>query len=89
MMVQMEDALGQLEQVNLPATHAEYPNWSRKLPLDLEEWSTDARVTALAEALRRERGAGPRPRATRPRGGPRRGTFSKQTGTKKKEKSRR
>jgi (1->4)-alpha-D-glucan 1-alpha-D-glucosylmutase len=89
MMFQMEDALGQLEQVNLPATTAEYPNWSRKLPLNVEEWSADARVTALAEALRRERGAGPRPRVKRSQGFPRRGTFSEQTGTKKKEKSRR
>jgi len=63
MMVQMEDVLGQLEQVNLPATSAEYPNWSRKLPLSIEEWSADPRVTALAEALRRERGVGAQPRA--------------------------
>ena len=89
MMVQMEDVLGQLEQVNLPATSAEYPNWQRKLPLNLEEWSADARVTALAEALRRERGAWAQRRVTRRKRFPFRGTFSKQTGTKKKEKSRR
>ena len=81
MMVQMEDVLGQLEQVNLPSTGVEYPNWSRKLPLNLEEWSADARVTALAEALRRERGVGARPRA--------RGTFRSRRAQKKKEKSRR
>ena len=63
MMVQMEDVLGQLEQVNLPATSTEYPNWQRKLPINLEEWPADARVTALAQALRQERGAGARPRA--------------------------
>jgi len=62
MMVQMEDVLGQLEQVNLPAMSAEYPNWQRKLPLNLEEWAADARVTALVEALRQERGTGARPR---------------------------
>ncbi|HSE01216.1 MAG TPA: malto-oligosyltrehalose synthase [Burkholderiales bacterium] len=62
MMVQMEDVLGQLEQVNLPATSVEYPNWQRKLPLNLEEWSADAHVTALAEALRQERGVGAQPR---------------------------
>jgi (1->4)-alpha-D-glucan 1-alpha-D-glucosylmutase len=70
MMVQMEDVLGQLEQVNLPATSAEYPNWQRKLPVNLEEWSADARVTALAEALRRERGVGARPRAVAGAGRP-------------------
>ena len=62
LMLQMEDVLGQLEQVNLPATSDEYPNWRRKLPVNLEEWPGDNRVTALVEALRRERGAGSRPR---------------------------
>ena len=62
MMVQMEDVLGQLEQMNVPATTTEYPNWQRKLPRNLEEWPADARVTALVEALRRERGTGARPR---------------------------
>jgi len=57
-MVQMEDVLGQLEQVNLPATGAEYPNWQRKLPLNLEEWAADTRVAALTEALRQARGMG-------------------------------
>jgi (1->4)-alpha-D-glucan 1-alpha-D-glucosylmutase len=66
MMIQMEDVLGQLEQVNLPSTSTEYPNWQRKLPLDLEEWSGDARMTALAEALRQERGVGARPRTALP-----------------------
>lgn len=63
MMVQMEDVLGQLEQVNLPATSSEYPNWQRKLPLNLEEWCEDSRLTALFEALTAERGAvGAKPR---------------------------
>ncbi|MBI2290175.1 MAG: malto-oligosyltrehalose synthase [Betaproteobacteria bacterium] len=66
MMVQMEDVFGQLEQVNLPATSAGYPNWQRKLPLDLEEWSADARLMALVEALRQERGTGALPRVAAP-----------------------
>ena len=65
MMVQMEDVLGQFEQVNLPATSADYPSWRRRLPLNLEEWPADARVTALVEALRQERGTGARPRVSR------------------------
>jgi (1->4)-alpha-D-glucan 1-alpha-D-glucosylmutase len=60
MMVQMEDVFGQLEQVNLPATTDQYPNWQRKLPLNLEDWEADAHVKALAEVLRRERGTGAR-----------------------------
>jgi len=93
MVIQMEDVLGQLEQVNLPATSTEYPNWQRKLPLNLEEWSADARVSALAEALRRERGVGAQPRAAPPRRSRQReesaGNFSTHPGTKKEEKSRR
>jgi (1->4)-alpha-D-glucan 1-alpha-D-glucosylmutase len=59
-MVQMEDVFGQLEQVNLPATGSEYPNWQRKLALNLEEWATDARVKAFTDMLRAERGVGAR-----------------------------
>jgi (1->4)-alpha-D-glucan 1-alpha-D-glucosylmutase len=61
MMVQMEDVFGQLEQVNLPGTVEQYPNWRRKLPLNLEEWTANRRFTATAEALKRERGVGPSP----------------------------
>jgi (1->4)-alpha-D-glucan 1-alpha-D-glucosylmutase len=57
MMVQMEDVLGQVDQVNLPGTTREHPNWRRKLSLEIEDWAADARVMALTEALRRERGA--------------------------------
>jgi len=58
--VQMEDVFGQLEQVNLPATTDQYPNWQRKLPFNLEDWEANGNVKALAEALRRERGTGAR-----------------------------
>ena len=34
--VQYEDVLGQSEQVNLPGTVAEHPNWRRRLAADLE-----------------------------------------------------
>jgi (1->4)-alpha-D-glucan 1-alpha-D-glucosylmutase len=59
-MVQMEDVFGQLEQVNLPATSDEYPNWQRKLVVGLEEWASDERVKALADAMKAERGIGAR-----------------------------
>ena len=52
-MLQMEDVLGQVEQVNLPSTTEDvYPNWRRKLPLALEEWTGDARVDAILRAVR-------------------------------------
>ncbi|HSO06194.1 MAG TPA: malto-oligosyltrehalose synthase, partial [Pelomicrobium sp.] len=66
LMVQMEDVLGQLEQVNLPGTTDQHPNWRRKLPLNLEEWPQDPRVAALAEALQRERGRGAHPEGLTP-----------------------
>ncbi len=51
LLIQPEDVLGQLEQVNLPGTTDQYPNWRRKLPLNLEEWTEDPRITALVTAL--------------------------------------
>jgi 4-alpha-glucanotransferase len=56
MMVQMEDALGAVDQVNLPGTDAGHPNWQRKLPLDIERWADSARVQDLFGMLRAERG---------------------------------
>lgn len=57
MMVRAEDIIGQTEQVNLPGSTTEYPNWKRKLPLDLDEWLADPRFVALAGALRTVRGS--------------------------------
>lgn len=62
MMVRPEDILGQVEQVNLPGSTDEYPNWKRKLPLNLEEWPEDSRFIALAEVLRSVRGSSVHPR---------------------------
>jgi (1->4)-alpha-D-glucan 1-alpha-D-glucosylmutase len=54
-LVAMEDVFAQLEQVNLPGTVDELPNWRRKLLRDLEDWAEDASVRALIDALRSER----------------------------------
>lgn len=51
MIVQLEDVLGQLEQVNLPGTTSERPNWRYRLALDLEALLADARLRELAAAL--------------------------------------
>ena len=61
MMVQLEDALGVLEQANMPGTVDEHPNWRRKLPLPLAAIAEDVRVKLLAAAV-----AGERPRPTAP-----------------------
>jgi 4-alpha-glucanotransferase len=34
---QLEDIAGVRDQINLPGTHKEYPNWRAKLPLKLED----------------------------------------------------
>lgn len=56
MAIQPEDVFGVLEQVNLPGSN-EYPNWQRKLPLDIEDWRADERLSTLTEAIYRERGS--------------------------------
>jgi 4-alpha-glucanotransferase len=39
------------DQVNLPGTTNQHPNWRRKQSLSLEEFSTNPRVRALAHIL--------------------------------------
>ena len=51
MMVQLEDVLGLVDQVNLPSTVDEYPNWRRKLPLDLRQLAHDAAMADLVRTL--------------------------------------
>lgn len=59
--VQLEDVTGQLLQVNVPGTSEErFPNWRRKLPIDVEALGSDPRWSSLATVLRAER-SGPRP----------------------------
>jgi 4-alpha-glucanotransferase len=58
LVAQIEDLLGVAEQVNLPGTVYEYPNWRRKLPLTIEQIADDTLFRAVSAALREER---PRP----------------------------
>ncbi|HYH17393.1 MAG TPA: 4-alpha-glucanotransferase [Azospirillum sp.] len=50
-MVQIEDALGETEQPNLPGTVDQHPNWRRRLSRDLDAIATDADVRSLAAAV--------------------------------------
>ncbi|WP_207456942.1 4-alpha-glucanotransferase [Azospirillum sp. SYSU D00513] len=50
-MVQIEDALGEIEQPNLPGTVDQHPNWRRRLSKDVEEIAADPELRALAEAV--------------------------------------
>ncbi len=55
LLVRMEDILEQDQQVNLPGTYLEYPNWRYKLPIILEGLSTDPRMIRICEIIRKER----------------------------------
>ncbi len=51
-LVALDDALVEFEQVNLPGTFFEYPNWRRKNSLDLEAIASDERIATLAAEVR-------------------------------------
>jgi 4-alpha-glucanotransferase len=50
-MLQLDDLLGEQDQVNLPATFLEYPNWRRKYRISLEEIDKNPSVWQRAGAL--------------------------------------
>ena len=50
-MVQLDDLTDERNQVNLPGTTDQHPNWRRKQSLGLEELSSNPRVQALAHIL--------------------------------------
>jgi len=56
MLVQLEDALGQRDAVNLPATTDEHPNWQRKLSVPLENFHDHPLLRNIAAAVNSERG---------------------------------
>ncbi len=62
MLVQLEDVTGAREQVNVPGTTDQHPNWRRRLALSLERFPQDERFVGLCERLRALRGAAPAPR---------------------------
>jgi (1->4)-alpha-D-glucan 1-alpha-D-glucosylmutase len=55
LMVQLEDLLGVTEQVNMPGTIDEHPNWRRKLPKTVAEIFGDSDLVGMVAAIRRER----------------------------------
>ena len=50
-MVQFEDLLPEAQQVNLPGTYDEHPNWRRRLPVLLEDLRSCHALTVLAEIM--------------------------------------
>lgn len=55
LLVRFEDILEQDEQLNLPGTYLEYPNWRYKLPVPIEELLNDSRVERISTILQKER----------------------------------
>ena len=53
--VQLDDALGLVEQANLPGTVDEHPNWRRKTPVTLEALGEQKLFRAVIEAVAAER----------------------------------
>jgi 4-alpha-glucanotransferase len=49
--IAMEDALGLVDQPNLPGTIDQHPNWRRRLPVCLEDLADDARLHALGRIM--------------------------------------
>jgi 4-alpha-glucanotransferase len=54
--VQIEDLIGMEDPVNVPGTDREYPNWQRKLTVDVEDLETRPDLDTLFADLSRARG---------------------------------
>ena len=46
--VSVEDVLEIQDQVNMPGTVDDYPNWQHRLPIPIEDWRNDERLRAVA-----------------------------------------
>lgn len=58
LLVPLEDALGLHEQVNIPGTVDEHPNWRRRLPFTLNEFWDHADMQNLVSVMNHERPKG-------------------------------
>jgi len=52
LVISMEDVLGLKDQVNLPGTTHEHPNWRRRLPVGLEDLKSQPALSATADIMR-------------------------------------
>jgi 4-alpha-glucanotransferase len=57
--VQIEDLIGMEDPVNVPGTDREYPNWQRKLTIDVEDLETRSDLDSLFADLSRARQGAP------------------------------
>jgi 4-alpha-glucanotransferase len=49
--VALDDVIGVLDQINIPGTVAQHPNWRRKLPLAIEELESHEGLARVADAF--------------------------------------
>jgi 4-alpha-glucanotransferase len=54
--LQIEDLLGMADPVNVPGTDGEYPNWQRKLTMDIEDVAARPDLAAQLAEVNRARG---------------------------------
>lgn len=55
LLLSLEDVIGETEQINMPGTVSEYPNWKRKMRMEIEDVLRDARMIAITDAIREGR----------------------------------
>lgn len=55
MMVQLEDFFAQLNQLNVPGTIDEYPNWRYKISIELEDWLAASDIQKFSASISRAR----------------------------------
>ena len=64
--VQLDDIFGSPEAQNLPGTIDVHPNWQQRYPLNVDQFSADARLAAIAKIMRRnKRGSSKSPKRIR------------------------
>jgi 4-alpha-glucanotransferase len=51
LVISMEDVLGLKDQVNLPGTTHEHPNWRRRMPVGLEDLKSQPALSATADIM--------------------------------------
>mgnify|MGYP001793228145 CR=1 FL=1 len=64
--VQLDDALGTVEQQNLPGTVNEHPNWRRRYPISVDALAGAAGLNALAALFAPPQSSAPRNEETHP-----------------------
>jgi len=52
LVISMEDILGIRDQVNLPGTISEHPNWRQRLPVSLEDLKDQPALRSTADIMR-------------------------------------